>query len=90
MEYSGRPCSKSVAITYTHSQACACSQARELIPPCDIRRREKVGALYSAVSGLLAVISRTCTLDFSLLCHGIYMHIYMQVHVCIHSRTICD
>ena len=30
----------------------------ELIPPCDARRREKVGALYSAVSGLLDVISR--------------------------------
>ena len=30
----------------------------ELIPPCDARRREKVGALYSAVSDLLAVISR--------------------------------
>ena len=31
---------------------------RELIPPCVARRREKVGALYSTVSGLLAVISR--------------------------------
>ena len=30
----------------------------ELIPPCDARRREKVGALYSTVYGLLAVISR--------------------------------
>ena len=30
----------------------------EPIPPCDARRREKVGALYSAVSGLLAIISR--------------------------------
>ena len=27
-------------------------------PPCDVRRREKVGALYSAVSGLLSIISR--------------------------------
>ena len=30
----------------------------ELISPCDARRREKVGALYSAVSGLLVIISR--------------------------------
>ena len=30
----------------------------ELLPPCDAERREKVGALYGAVSGLLAVISR--------------------------------
>ena len=30
----------------------------ELIPPSDARRREKVGALYSVVSGLLAFISR--------------------------------
>ena len=30
----------------------------EIIPPCDTRRREKVRALYSTVSGLLAVISR--------------------------------
>ena len=29
-----------------------------VIPPCDTRRREKVGALYSTVSGLLAFISR--------------------------------
>ena len=27
-------------------------------PPCDTRRRENVGALYSTVSGLLAIISR--------------------------------
>ena len=32
----------------------------ELIPPCDARR-ERVGALYSSVSGLLPVISRVCT-----------------------------
>ena len=37
----------------------------ELIPSCDIRRREKVGALYSAVSGLLAFSSRAYY-------HGIY------------------
>ena len=30
----------------------------ELVPPCDARRREKVGSLYSAVYGLLAVFSR--------------------------------
>ena len=42
----------------------------EPIPPCDARRREKVGALYSAVSGLLAS-SAEHTLNFSLLCHGI-------------------
>ena len=30
----------------------------ELIPPCVARRRKKVGALYSAVSSLLAFISR--------------------------------
>ena len=32
---------------------------------CDVRRREKVGALYSVVSGSLAIISRACTLNFS-------------------------
>ena len=29
-----------------------------VIPPSDTRRREKVGALYSTVPGLLAIISR--------------------------------
>ena len=35
------------------------------------RRREKVGALYSTVFGLLAIIAEH-TLNFSLLCHRIY------------------
>ena len=37
----------------------------ELNPPCDTRRREKVGALYSTVSGLLAVISRAHSISLS-------------------------
>ena len=40
------------------SSCCTLYQTHELIPPCDARRREKVGALYSAISGLLVVISR--------------------------------
>ena len=35
-------------------------------PPCDARRRENVGALYGAVSGLLAVIRRAYTPYLSL------------------------
>ena len=37
-------------------------------PPCDARRREKVGALYSAVSGLLAIVSRAYVPSISLPC----------------------
>ena len=46
----------------------------QLMPLCNVRR-EKVGALYSTVSGLLAVIRRAYTLTFSLLCHRMYVTI---------------
>ena len=53
----------------------------ELIPPCDVKRREKVGAVYSAVYGSLAS-SAQHTLDFSLLCHRIYVHVRTKlIHV---------
>ena len=44
-----------VGIPLAHVQ---CSHKLHVIQPSGTRRREKVGALYSAVSGLLAVISR--------------------------------
>ena len=43
----------------------------ELIPPCGAGRREKVGALYSTVSELLAS-SAEHTLDSFLVLHRIY------------------
>ena len=41
----------------------------KLIPPCDARRG-KMGALYSAVSGLFAVISRAYPQFFSPVPHS--------------------
>ena len=43
-----------------------------LIPPCDTRR-EKVGALYCVVSGLLAVISRAYPQFLSPVSRSIYL-----------------
>ena len=63
-----------------------------LIPPCGTGRRENVGALYGAVSGLLAVISKTYPLFFSPVPWNIYslgsrvVHAYS--HHFLHSNRI--
>ena len=38
-------------ILFFYSLTVFSANTHELIPPCDARRREKVGALYSTVSG---------------------------------------
>ena len=60
----------------------------ELIPPCDTRRREKVGALYGAVSGLLAVISRAYPRFLSPAPRNIIIYIRIVHCVCVCVYTL--
>ena len=43
-------------ILFFHSRTDIFTDTHKLVPPCDARRREKVGALHGTVSGLLPLL----------------------------------
>ena len=68
--------------TYTHTHT------HKLIPPCDTRRRERVGALYSALFFLLIILHQQNIPSISLSCTTEYNSLVSSVVIVVLNQEI--